>query len=78
MIQFLSLILAVSEAIPQLKAMIDMLFELRIQYQRNKDESEDVQKTNERLALLNSMKRAQNDEERKVIARLLYRNYRRV
>ena len=77
MIQFLGLVLAVAEAIPQLKAMIDMLLELRIQYQKNKDEGEDVQKTNERLALLNSLKRTQNDEERKVIARLLYRNYRR-
>ena len=78
MLQFLSVVLAVSEAIPKLKEMLDLLFELRIQYQKSKDESEDVQKTNERIALLNSMKRAQNDEERKVIARLLYRNYRRM
>lgn len=68
-------ILTLSKTLPKLAALIDLIVEMRITQINQKSETEDEIKNNERIALINSMKNAKDDNERKVIARLLYRNY---
>lgn len=68
-------IISLSKTLPKVAELIDLIFELRFQHQNNQSESEDKIKQDERIVLLSSMKNARDDNERKVIARLLYRNY---
>ncbi|MGE3607999.1 MAG: hypothetical protein AB7I27_00325 [Bacteriovoracaceae bacterium] len=70
-------IIAVSRAFPKVAELIDLVFELRLKELNARSEREDQIKHDERLALLSAMKNAKDDEERKTIARLLYRNYQR-
>lgn len=75
MLAVLSQLVILAKAVPQIKSTVDKFFELYIQAVNSRIESEYQQRAAERLALINSIKRAANDEERKAIMRSLMRNY---
>lgn len=75
LVQLALAIFQVSQAIPKVAELIELIFELRIKSINARSEGEDRVKQDERIALLSSMKNAKDDDERKIIARLLFRNY---
>ena len=69
--------LAVAKAVPVVDQWLKAVFEAYISSQNQQSENEDRVKADERNALLLSLKRSETDDERKAIARILYRNYRK-
>lgn len=69
--------IAVAKAVPVVDQWLKAVFEAYISFQNNQSENEDRAKADERSALLSSLKKAESDDERKAIARVLYRNYRK-
>lgn len=69
--------IAVAKAIPIVDQWLKATFEAYILSVNQSSEQEDRQKSDERAALLNSLKRSETDDERKAIARAIYRNYRK-
>lgn len=69
--------IAVAKAIPVIDQWLRSTIEAYLDLQAQRSQEEDNQKRDERIALLNALKRSETDDERKNIARAIYRNYRK-
>jgi hypothetical protein len=69
--------IAVAKAIPVIDQWLRATIEVYLDLQTQRSEAEDNQKRDERIALLSALKRSETDDERKNIARAIYRNYRK-